>query len=35
MRKLRVESKIKIVAMTGMSNVTGEDRSGITKELRG
>ena len=29
-----VESKIKIVAMTGMSNVTGEDRSDIAKELR-
>ena len=29
------ESKIKIVAMTGMSNVTGEDRSDIVKELRG
>ena len=29
------EPKIKIVAMTGMSNVTGEDRSGIAKELRG
>ncbi len=30
----RVESKIKIVAMTGMSNVTGVDRSDIAKELR-
>ena len=30
-----VEPKIKIVAMTGMSNVTGVDRSGIAKELRG
>ena len=30
-----VEPKIKIVAMTGMSNVTGEDRSDIVKELRG
>lgn len=30
-----VEPKIKIVAMTGMSNVTGEDRSGIAKKLRG
>ena len=29
-----VEPKIKIVAMTGMSNVTGVDRSGIAKELR-
>ena len=29
-----VEPKIKIVAMTGMSNVTGADRSGIAKELR-
>lgn len=29
------QPKIKIVAMTGMSNVTGEDRSGIAKELRG
>lgn len=29
-----VESKIKIVAMMGMSNVTGVDRSGIAKELR-
>ena len=29
------EPKIKIVAMTGMSNITGEDRSGIAKELRG
>lgn len=29
-----VEPKIKIVAMTGMSNVTGMDRSGIAKELR-
>jgi lin2508 protein len=29
-----VEPKIKIVAMTGISNVTGEDRSGIAKELR-
>ena len=29
------ESKIKIVAMTGMSNVTGVDRSDIVKELRG
>ena len=28
------EPKIKIVAMTGMSNVTGVDRSGIAKELR-
>lgn len=28
------EPKIKIVAMTGMSNVTGEDRSDIAKELR-
>ena len=28
------EQKIKIVAMTGMSNVTGVDRSGIAKELR-
>ena len=30
-----VEPKIKIVAMTGMSNVTGVDRSDIAKELRG
>ena len=30
-----VEPKIKIVAMTGMSNVTGADRSNIAKELRG
>ena len=29
-----VEPKIKIVAITGMSNVTGVDRSGIAKELR-
>lgn len=29
-----VKPKIKIVAMTGMSNVTGVDRSGIAKELR-
>ena len=29
-----VEPKNKIVAMTGMSNVTGVDRSGIAKELR-
>ena len=29
------EPKIKIVAMTGMSNVTGVDRSDIAKELRG
>lgn len=29
------EPKIKIVAMTGMSNVTGVDRSNIAKELRG
>ena len=29
-----VEPKIKIVAMTGMSNVTGVDRIGIAKELR-
>ena len=29
-----VEPKIKIVAMTGMSNVTGEDCSNIAKELR-
>ena len=29
-----VEPKIKIVAMTGMSNVTGVDRSDIAKELR-
>ena len=28
------QPKIKIVAMTGMSNVTGVDRSGIAKELR-
>ena len=28
------EPKIKIVAMTGMSNVTGADRSNIAKELR-
>ena len=28
------EPNIKIVAMTGMSNVTGVDRSGIAKELR-
>lgn len=28
------EPKIKIVAMTGMNNVTGVDRSGIAKELR-
>ena len=30
-----VEPKIKIVAMTGMSNVTGADCSDIAKELRG
>jgi len=29
-----VEPKIKIVAMTGMSNLTGVDRSGIAKELK-
>ena len=29
-----VEPKIKIVAMTGMSNVTGADRTDIAKELR-
>lgn len=29
-----VEPKIKIVTMTGMSNVTGVDRSGIAKELK-
>ena len=31
---LGVEPKIKIVAMTGMSNLTGVDRSGIAKELK-
>ena len=30
-----VEPKVKIVAMTGMSNVTGADCSDIAKELRG